>query len=193
MSTTDAIAELRRDHTEIRRLFEKFERTSPGAHKRRRDLVDGMIEALSVHAGVEETVFYPQVRELVPALDDEVLEGLEEHHVAKWTLRELEKVDPEDERFEAKVTVLMESVRHHMREEEEELFTRIRADLPPQELEDIGDAIREMRPMAPTRPHPAMPDTPPANLVTSLVAAPMDIVLRGTATMVRRVTDRITR
>lgn len=193
MSTTDAIAELRRDHAEVRDLFDTFEKSSEGALKRRRALVDDMIEALSIHAGVEEAVFYPEVRLLLPTLESDVLEGLEEHHVAKWTLRELETLDPEDERFTPKVTVLIESVRHHMREEEDDIFPRLRRGLTPQQLEEMGDAIREARLLAPVRPHPKMPDAPPANLVTSLVAAPVDMVLRGTATVVRRVTDRITR
>ena len=85
-----------------------------------------MTVALSKHAAIEEQVFYPEVRRAVSSLGDEVLEALEEHHVVKWTLSELEGMTPEDERFQAKVTVLMENVRHHVREEERDLFPQVR-------------------------------------------------------------------
>ena len=85
-----------------------------------------MIVALSVHAAIEEQVFYPEVRRAAPSLDDEVLEALEERHIVKWTLAELDSMTPKDERSQAKVTVLVESVRHHVREEERDLFPQVR-------------------------------------------------------------------
>ena len=83
--------------------------------KRRRQTVDKMIEGLSRHAAIEEQVFYPQVRRSLPDATPEVLEALEEHHIVKWTLSELEGMESTDERFGAKVTVLIESVRHLLR------------------------------------------------------------------------------
>lgn len=116
--TVNAIQLLKDDHREVEDLFKKFEKLGPRAFKRRSDIVGKIIEALSTHAAIEEQVLYPQVREMVPDADADVLEALEEHHIVKWTLSELETMDPQDERFEAKVTVLMESVRHHVKEEE---------------------------------------------------------------------------
>ncbi len=120
----DAITLLKNDHKAVEKLFKQFEKTKDDDHESRRRLVDQMIEELSVHASIEEQVFYPAVREDVPDTEDTVLEGLEEHHIFKWTLDELKDMDPEHERFEPKVTVLMESVRHHVEEEEGELFPR---------------------------------------------------------------------
>ena len=170
----DAITLLKADHKSVEALFKRFEKAGDDAHKTKRQIVDKIIEELSVHAAIEEQVFYPAVREAVPDADDEVLEGLEEHHVAKWTLSELEGMDPEHERFKAKVTVLIESVRHHVEEEEAEMFPKVRQALGRKALTEIGDAMEQARKVAPTRPHPRQPDEPPGNLVAGPAAAALD-------------------
>ena len=119
---SDAIALLKADHKTVEELFKQFERSSASAHKARRKLVDKMITELSMHAAIEEQFLYPQARREVPDATPDILEAMEEHHVVKWLLSELDHADPADERFDAKVRVLMESVRHHVREEEQELF-----------------------------------------------------------------------
>jgi hypothetical protein len=83
-----------------------------------------VIRELSIRASIEEQFLYPTARELSDTLDSQVLEALEEHHLAKATLAELEKMAPSDERFDAKMTVLMENIRHHVDEEEEDLFPK---------------------------------------------------------------------
>jgi hemerythrin superfamily protein len=170
----DAITALKADHKRVEALFKKFENAGDGAHTTKRDIVDQLIEELSVHAAVEEQVFYPAVREAVPDTDDDVLEGLEEHHVAKWTLSELDGMDPEHERFKAKVTVLIESVRHHVEEEESDMFPKVRESLGRKALTEIGDAMEQARKVAPRRPHPRQPDEPPANILTGTAAAGLD-------------------
>src|SRR4051812_21522690 len=114
----DAITLLKNDHKTVEKLFKAFEKAGDGAKVRKRELVDKIIEELAIHAAIEEQVFYPAIRELVPESEDMVLESLEEHHIVKWTLSELEALSPENERFDAKVIVLTESVRHHVEEEE---------------------------------------------------------------------------
>jgi hemerythrin superfamily protein len=170
----DAIALLRADHREVERLFKQFEKAGPNAHATRRQVVDKIIKELSVHAVIEEQVFYPAVREAVPDAEDVVLESLEEHHIVKWTLSELEDMDPEDERFVPKATVLMESVRHHVQEEEDELFPKVREVLKRKRLTEVGDAMEQAKKVAPKRPHPRAPDTPPGNLVAGAGAAVVD-------------------
>ncbi|MDP9453253.1 MAG: hemerythrin domain-containing protein [Actinomycetota bacterium] len=160
----DAITLLKNDHKAVEKLFKQFEKTKDDDHESRRRLVDQMIEELSVHASIEEQVFYPAVREDVPDTEDTVLEGLEEHHIFKWTLDELKDMDPEHERFEPKVTVLMESVRHHVEEEEGELFPEVRKALGRKRLGQIGDALEQAKQGAPTDPQPEAPDTPPGNM-----------------------------
>src|SRR3954447_26227485 len=116
--STDAIVLLKDDHKEIRRLFREFQAAGDGAAKRKQTLVDKIIELLTVHTYVENEVMYPRVRDLLPDLEDDVLESYEEHHVADVLCMELAAMDATDERFDAKTTVLIENVEHHMAEEE---------------------------------------------------------------------------
>jgi len=183
----DAIALLRNDHRAVERLFKEFEKAGPRAHKTRRQVADRIIEELSVHAAIEEQVFYPAVREAVPETDDDVLEGLEEHHIVKWTLSEVDGMDPEHERFVPKMTVLMESVRHHVTEEEGDLFPTVRDAMTRKELADLGEIMARAKEIAPTGPHPRAPDTPPAG-ATKAVAASIKkaATVRKTASAAKR-------
>jgi hemerythrin superfamily protein len=167
---SDAISVLVDDHRTVEDLFKRFEKTGDRAFKTRADLVARMIRELSIHAAIEEQLFYPRVRLAGQKVEDEVLEGLEEHHVVKELLAEIEKLPPENERCEAKVTVLIENVRHHISEEEGEMFPRARKALTPAELVDLGEGLEALKTMAPTRPHPHAPDEPPANLANLGVA-----------------------
>ncbi len=155
-------------------LFKKFEGLSERAHKSRENVVAKIVEALSKHAAIEEMVFYPEIRERLPDVRDDVLEALEEHHVVKWTLSELESMNSDDERYTAKVTVLTESVRHHVKEEERELFPKVRKALSRTDLTDIGEQLVAAKKIAPSRPHPKSPDTPPGNVVATALTAPLD-------------------
>ncbi|HWE55784.1 MAG TPA: hemerythrin domain-containing protein [Acidimicrobiales bacterium] len=181
----DAITLLKTDHKTVEKLFREFEKAGDGAHKTRERIVGKIIEELSVHAGIEEQVFYPEVRRMVEDQEDMVLESIEEHHVVKWILSELEGRPSTDERFEPKVTVLIEQVRHHVQEEESDLFPAVRSALGRKALGQIGDAMVEAKKMAPTRPHPRSPDTPPGNIVVGAAAGVADKVLKGAKAVVR--------
>jgi hemerythrin-like domain-containing protein len=170
----DAITLLKDDHSTVKDLFKRFEAAGDDAHKTKRQIVDKIIQELSVHAAIEEQVFYPAVRSAVEQAEDEVLESLEEHHIVKWTLSELEGMDPEDERFDAKVTVLIESVRHHIDEEEGEMFPKVRKAVGRKELQELGEQMKDAKQAAPTRPHPRAPDQPPGNLIAGPLAALLD-------------------
>lgn len=157
----DAITMLKDDHKTVEKLFRQFEKLGhDGDPAKKRELVDSMISELAVHAHIEEQVFYPAVRAQVPDEEDMVLEGLEEHHIVKWTLSELEGMSPSEERFDAKVTVLMESVRHHVEEEEGEMFPGVRKALGRKKLQELAEKLSVAKATAPTRPQPKAPDTP---------------------------------
>jgi hemerythrin superfamily protein len=171
----DAITSLRDDHKRVEKLFKQFEKVAGGdADETKRSLVAEIVSELSVHAAIEEQVFYPAVRKAVEDAEDTVLEGLEEHHVVKWTLSELDGMAPTEERFKAKVSVLIESVRHHVEEEEGELFPKVREALGRKALQELGETMDAARKNAPTKPHPKAPDEPPRNLVAGPAAAAMD-------------------
>ncbi|MEX0848381.1 MAG: hemerythrin domain-containing protein [Ilumatobacteraceae bacterium] len=172
----DAISLLRTDHKTVEQLFKRFEKAGDAAFVEKRQIVDRIIEELSIHAAIEELVFYPVVRATVPKAEDMTLESLEEHHIVKWLLAELDGMDPRHERFDAKVTVLMENVRHHVEEEQDDLFPTVRASLPRAALADLGQALAEAKRTAPTHPHPRSPDTPPANVLVGAVAGVVDRV-----------------
>ncbi len=166
----DAITVLKADHALVEELFTKFEKAGSRAFKTKQSLVGRMVTELSVHAAIEEAVLYPACRQEIAGTEEEVLESLEEHYVVKWLLVELDGLDPEHERFDAKVSVLTEQVRHHVREEEKELFPVLRANLSRARLVELGKELTNLKSRVPTRPHPRNPDTPPASLVPDVVA-----------------------
>jgi hemerythrin superfamily protein len=150
----DAIVLLRNDHKTVEKLFKQFEKLGDGAKKTKRRVVDEIIRELSTHAAIEEQHFYPAVRKAAEDIEDVVLEGLEEHHIVTWTLSELEGMSPDEERFDAKVTVLIESVRHHVEEEEQEMFPKVREVMGRKELQALGATMESAKGIAPKRPHP---------------------------------------
>src|SRR6476620_11570181 len=156
----DAITLLKNDHKTVSALFKRFDKLGDRAEKSKREIVDKIIEELSIHAAIEEQLFYPAARECVPETEDHVLESLEEHHIVKWVLSELDGMDPSAERFDAKVTVLKENVEHHVEEEEGEFFPKVRNELGRKALGDLGEALERAKSTAPTHPHPRSPDTP---------------------------------
>jgi hemerythrin superfamily protein len=168
----DAITLLKQDHKAVKKLFRQFEKTTAPAQQRK--LAGQIIEELAVHAAIEEQFFYPAVRKEVPDTEDTVLESLEEHHIVKWVLSELESLEPDDERFKAKMTVLIENVEHHVQEEEEELFPEVRKTLKRKALGELGDVMEKGKKSAPTRAHPRAPDTPPGNVVAGAAASVID-------------------
>jgi hemerythrin-like domain-containing protein len=170
----DALTLLRDDHRTVEQLFKRFEKAGDRALVEKRKVVDQIVEALSVHAAVEEQVFYPAIRATVTSTEDMVLESLEEHHVVKWLLSELSEMDPAHERFVAKATVLIENVRHHVREEEDDLFPKVRKALSPAKLADIGQALADAKRTAPTHPHPRASDVPPGNAIAGAIAGVAD-------------------
>ncbi|MFD6159868.1 hemerythrin domain-containing protein [Nocardia sp. NPDC060256] len=150
--STDAIVLLREDHKAIRKLFRDFKSAGPDAHVTKGRLVGKIIEALTVHTYLENECMYPQVRDLLPDLTDDILESYEEHHVADVLVMELAGMSPDDERFTAKVTVLIENVDHHIDEEEDEWFPKVREQLGRKQLQEIGAQMVELRKKAPTSP-----------------------------------------
>jgi len=184
----NAITLLKNDHNTVEGLFKRFEKLGPRAVKSKQDVVERIIRELSIHAGIEEMFFYPAIREAADGGDagDMVLESLEEHHIVKWVLSELEGMTPEDERYDAKVTVLMENVRHHVEEEEKDLFPQLNKLLGKARLDEIGEAMNKAKKTVPTRPHPRSPDEPPGNLVAGAGAALLDKARDTGRKLVRR-------
>ena len=150
--STDAIVLLKKDHQEIKRAFAAFEKAGENAHARKGQLVDRIIELLTVHTYIENEIMYPRVRELLPEVEDDVLESYEEHHVADVLVMELSSMTASDERFTAKATVLIENVTHHIQEEEDDWFPKVRDGLGRKALQEIGAEMQAARKKAPRKP-----------------------------------------
>ena len=132
---------LKRQHREVKKLFAETKKAE-GAEERRQGL-DEISARLTAHMSIEESIFYPAVAELATKKTEEMVpEAYEEHHVAKLVLGELPDVDPEDERFEAKITVLSELIDHHVEEEEEEMF-KVAEKLGAERLNALGAEMEE--------------------------------------------------
>jgi len=150
--STDAIVLLKDDHKEILKAFKDFENAGENATATKGKLVDKIIELLTVHTYIENEVMYPRVRDLLPDLEDDIDESYEEHHVADLLVVELAAMKPDAERFDAKTTVLIENVRHHIEEEEQEWFPQVREGLGRKQLQEIGAEMLEAKKHAPKRP-----------------------------------------
>jgi hypothetical protein len=138
MKATDL---LKKQHREVKSQFKKME--SADSPRLRRQLMAEIARNLEAHTTIEEEIFYPAVRGLETRKAEEmVLEAFEEHHVVKLVLAEFPRVNPEDERFEAKMTILSELVEHHVEEEEKEMF-KLAQKLGKDELEDLGGQMEE--------------------------------------------------
>lgn len=136
----DAIKLLKDDHKEVKTYFKQYETLEDDAE--RRALADKICTALTVHATVEEEIFYPAVREAID--DDDLLDEAEvEHASAKQLIAEIQAMDVNDRLFDAKVTVLGEYIDHHVEEEETEMFPETReSDL---DLKALGAQIAERK------------------------------------------------
>lgn len=167
----DAIALLKQDHAVIQKLFKRYEVLKHrGDTEKKQEIARRVILELSIHAAIEEQIFYPSVKVHDSRWVTRIDEALEEHRVAKWELAALQNMAPDDPRFDAKFAVLVQNMLHHIEEEENELFPSLRRAFEQEELDSMADALALAKRTVPTRPHPLLPDEPPGNLVMPLVA-----------------------
>jgi len=136
----DALALLRADHKKVSELFEQYEKARSSDKKR--SIVAEICTALGVHAQIEEEIFYPAVK---AALKDKELvpEALVEHASLKSLIAEVEGVEPEGEMFDAKIKVMSEFVKHHVKEEQNEMFPK--AEKSTLDMNDLGAQLAERK------------------------------------------------
>jgi hemerythrin superfamily protein len=140
----DAVALIKADHRKVEKLFKEFERT--GGEKRKQDLVYEICTELEAHARIEEEIFYPAVASKVKKSEEEMIkEAVEEHHLVKVTIGELRQMRSSDPQFDAKVTVLIENVRHHVEEEEQEMLPEAEEVLGEGRLAELGEKVMERK------------------------------------------------
>ncbi|TDP96730.1 hemerythrin domain-containing protein [Labedaea rhizosphaerae] len=152
------------DHRAVEQVFTELE-SGAGTPEHRRDLADHVIAELVRHSVAEEQYMYPAAREALPDGDQIADHELEEHAAAERLMKDVEGLEPTDPQFDMKLRELMADVRHHIEEEEQHLLPMLRTACTPEQLDDLGAKVVQAKKMAPTRPHPAGPDKPPANKI----------------------------
>lgn len=124
-SEIDAIAILIKDHAEVKAMFKEYEGLTKRAVVGKKKLAAQICRSLTLHAMMEEEIFYPAVRKVIR--DDELMdESLVEHACVKELIAQIENMEPDDDLYDAKMKVMSEQVDHHVREEEDEMFPEVR-------------------------------------------------------------------
>ena len=158
----NVIEELKVDHREVEEMFERFNALPPGDARRKKVADDFTIELVR-HSVAEEMYLYPAVREHVTGADAMADKEIADHATVERLLKELEGMDAVHSEFDTLVARVISEVTAHVADEEARLFPALAAACTPAELDELGDKIRSAKAKAPTRPHPAAPDTPPMN------------------------------
>ena len=172
----DVIEVLTADHREVEAMFTELEtlmQTRSGTDDElRKDLVDQITIELVRHSVAEEVAVYPAVKEKVSA--EEAERAKSEHAEAEETMKRLEGLDPDEATFDDELRTLMSEIRAHVAEEEGEMFPRMREIMTPEELRDLGRRVEAIKKLAPTRPHPSVPNDPGKRLAVGPVAGLFD-------------------
>jgi hemerythrin-like domain-containing protein len=140
----DAMKLLEEDHRKVKGLLEEGDSTTERATTRRTELLEELLTELRIHETIEEEIFYPALEEHAKTKEI-ALEGYEEHHAVDNIAEELVALDPSDETWSAKFTVMKENIEHHIEEEEGEMFPKARQVLDDEELAEIAETMSARR------------------------------------------------
>jgi len=138
----DCLDLLTADHNRVRGLFKRFKDAESSDDMETMTLITTkIVEELRIHMAIEEEIFYPTIKPESDEIKDTVLEGVEEHHVAKNLVEEIAGMEPNGEEWAAKVKVLIEAVEHHAEEEEEEMFKEVRKETSAEDRNALGEQL----------------------------------------------------
>ena len=156
----DVIEVLEQDHREVEEMFGELESlrgaSTDEMKSRRKAVTEQVTIELVRHSVAEEVLVYPQVEAKVSA--EEAEHAREEHAEAEETLHRLEKLDPDDPSFDEELDTLMAEIRHHIEDEEGDIFAHMRQVIDADELRKLGSRVEAFKKVAPTRPHPNVPN-----------------------------------
>lgn len=172
----DAVELLKHDHRMVEQLFRDYRATGgpPGGDQQRRGVVEIMVRELSKHAALEELLFYPFAKRVLPDGDQAVAARLAGHRPIKDLLHQLDHLAPGADGEAALMQQLEAQVREHVEADESRLMPRLRETADDRTLAELGTQIDKAKRVAPTRPHPAAPDEPPALAMAAPVVAIYD-------------------
>lgn len=154
---TDLITFLMDQHREVDEMFAQLEKMDGSTSDDARRLAEQVVISLVEHSVAEEIYLYPATREHVPGGNEIADHELSEHGEAEETMTKLESLEPNDAGFWPTMRELISSVRHHVQEEENDLFPKLRAACSEEALQDLGGKVEQVQNIAPTRPHPSSP------------------------------------
>jgi len=172
----DVIEVLEQDHREVEEMFAELESlrgaTTDQAKSRRKDVAEQVTIELVRHSVAEEVLVYPKVEDKVSA--EEAQHAREEHAEAEETMQRLEKLDADDPAFDDELATLMAEIRHHIADEEGEMFAHMRQVIDADELRTLGARVEAFKKVAPTRPHPNVPNQALARIAAGPAASLFD-------------------
>jgi hemerythrin-like domain-containing protein len=158
----DVIEILEQDHRDVEQMFAELESlrgaATEEAKSRRKTVTEQVTIELVRHSVAEEVLVYPQVERKVSA--EEAEHARKEHAEAEETLHRLEKLDADDPAFDDELATLMDEIRHHIEDEEGQMFVHMRQVIGADDLRTLGDRVGAFKKVAPTRPHPHVPNEP---------------------------------
>lgn len=138
----DAIRLLEQDHHQVEQLFDQFDRASESD---KQQIVERICMELETHTQIEQEIFYPAVRSGLGQDGNELVdEGLVEHQNVNQLIQQIRAMTPGEQGFDARVTVLMEEVRHHVDEEETEMFPLVQSSMSSQ-LDSLGQQLEQRK------------------------------------------------
>jgi len=156
----DVIEVLIHDHREVEQMFAELESlrgaSTDEAKERRKTVTDQVTIELVRHSVAEEVLVYPKVEDKVSA--EEAEHARKEHAEAEETMAKLEKLDADDPAFDDELATLMAEIRHHIEDEEGEMFAHMRQVIDADELRRLGAEVEAFKKVAPTHPHPNVPN-----------------------------------
>ena len=132
----NALDLLKKQHEEVSKLFKKYDKLGEDEAEEKQELFEQIADRLAAHATIEEKFFYPSIKS--EGTEDIVREALEEHLSVKRLISDLLDMEPDDEAFDAKIQVLREQIEHHVEEEEDDMFKKVRKECSKEQLEDLG-------------------------------------------------------
>lgn len=165
---------LENDHREVNELFRRVKLSEKDESIE--DLTNQIVHDLSVHAAVEEQFVYPLIRAKIEGGDAMADGAIDEHQQAKRLLADLEKLDAGSTEHSAAMEALITVIRHHVGEEEGEVFPKLRNEVDDSTLDKLGTLVEQAKKVVPTHPHPLVPGTATAQLVAGPWAAMADKV-----------------
>jgi hypothetical protein len=172
----DVIEVLEQDHREVEEMFAELESlrgaSTDEARSRRKAVTEQVTIELVRHSVAEEVLVYPQVDAKISA--EEAEHARKEHAEAEETLQRLEKLDADDPAFDDELATLMSEIRHHIEDEEGEMFVHMRQVIDQEELRKLGDRVEAFKKVAPTRPHPNVPNEPLPRIAAGPAASLFD-------------------